>query len=145
MKIMILLAFCLLTAVSCKQKGATNTQNVPKKHTKPVYLDIHGKRYHSLAFIPKHLLTPEQKLMIKSVNYVLLHGVVAENNHMVLKMSKEECMAKGMTEKDYNNLQTSIRDNNHFYDTKGIKKVAEIVDDLHRSLRGEKTNGVSLP
>ena len=146
MKFLLLsLTICLLTAVSCKQKDTTNTQNVQRKHIKPVYFDIEGKPYYSLGLIPEKLRTPEQKLMIKSTQYVLLHGVVAENNHMVLKMSKEECMAKGMTEKDYNNLQTSIKDNNRFYDSKGIKKVAEIVDDMHRSLRGEKTNGVSLP
>lgn len=143
--LLLLLTVCLLTTVSCKQKGTTNTQNAPGKHIKQAFVDMNGKRYRSLALIPEQLRTPEQKLMIKSVNYVLLHGVVAENNHMVLKMTKEECMAKGLTEKDYDNLQTSIRDNNHFYDSTRIKKVAEIVEDMHRALRGEKTNGVSLP
>ncbi|WP_367868294.1 hypothetical protein [Pedobacter sp. WC2423] len=142
---LLIMTFCLLTVVSCKQKGETNTQNVPSKRIKQVYHDIKGKSYHSLALIPEQYRTPEQKLMIKSTNDVLLHGVVAENNHMVLKMTKEECMAKGMTEKDYNNLQTSIRDNNRFYDSTGIKKVDEIVNDMHRALRGEKANGVPLP
>ncbi len=145
MKIMILMAICLLTVVSYKEKDITNTQNISKKKIKQVYVDTKGKRYHSLTLIPEQLRTPEQKLLIKSTNYVLLHGVVAENNHMVLKISKEKCLAKGMTEKDYNNLQTSIRYNNHFYDSTGIKIVAEIVEDMHRSLRGEKAPGVSLP
>ncbi|MGY0034571.1 hypothetical protein [Pedobacter sp. NJ-S-72] len=145
MKILLLMVFCILTVTSCKEKTTNSAQVVNSKKSKQVYVDTNGKSYHSLALIPERLRTPEQKLMIRSTNDVLLHGVVAENNHMVLKMSKEECVAKGMTEKDYNNLQTSIRDNNHFYDSTGNKKVAEIVDDLHRALRGEKTNGVSLP
>lgn len=145
MKYLILVAFFILTAATCKEKSTKSAQVVTNKESKQVYIDSKGKKYKFLPQIPENLRTPEQKQFIKSMNDVLLNGVVAENNHMVLKMSKAECIAKGMTEKEYYNLQTSIRDNNHFYDSTGIKKVAEIVEDLHRSLRGEKAPGVSLP
>lgn len=145
MKFLILIAFCLLTVTSCKEKGKTSTEVLKSKKSKPVYTDLRGKRYDALAKIPDSLRTPEQKLMIKSLDDVLLNGVVAENNHMVLKLSKQECLAKGMTEKNYNDLQASIRDNNHFFDSTGNKQVTALVNDLHHFLRGEPANGVSTP
>lgn len=145
MKILILLTFCLLTAATCQEKGAKSAQVVNHNKTKQVYIDSKGKHYKFLAEIPEHLRTPEQKLFVKSLNDVLINGVVAENNHMVLKMSKEECIARGMTEKTYNELQTNLRDNNHFFDSTGNKKVAEMVDDMHRFLKGDTTaKGVSI-
>lgn len=144
-KILILIAFCLLTAASCKEKGRTTTRNIKSVKAKQVYIDLRGKHYKFLADIPDSLRTPEQKLFVKSLTDVLINGVVAENNHMVLKMSKEECLAKGMTEKTYNDLQTSIQDNNRFYDSTGNKKVAELVDDMHRFLKGDPSaKGVSM-
>ena len=145
MKFLILVAFCILAAASCNEKSTKSTQVVTNKESKQVYIDSKGKKYRSLAQNPENLRTPEQKQFAKSLHDVLLNGVVAENNHMVLKLSKADCIAKGMTEKDYYNLRTSIKNNNHFYDSTGIKKVAEIVEDMHRSLRGENAPGVSLP
>lgn len=145
MKILIFMAFCLLNVAMCKEKGTTTTQNVKSTKTKQVYTDARGKHYKFLAEIPDSLRTAEQKRFAKSLNDVLLNGVVAENNHMVLKMSKEECLARGMTEKSYNDLQTSIQDNNRFFDSTGNKKVAQLVDDLHRFLKGDpKAKGVPM-
>lgn len=145
MKILILLVFCLLTAATCKEKSTNNAQVINSKKSKQVYIDSRGKKYKFLAQIPDSLRTTEQKLFAKSLNYVLLNGVVAENNHMVLKMSKEECLAKGMTENNYNKLLTDLQENNTFFDKTGNKKVAEAVDDLHRFLKGDSTaKGVAM-
>lgn len=140
------MAFCLLTSATCKEKSTNSTQNVKTTKSKHlVFIDSHGKHYNAIADIPENRRTPEQKLYVKSLYDVLLNGVVAENNHMVLKMSKEDCLTKGMTEKTYNELKTNIKDNNHFYDSTGNKQVAEIVDDLHRFLKGDKNaRGVSI-
>ena len=146
MKFLLLITLCILTAVSCKEKTTNSTQVVNSKKSKQVFIDSKGKQYKFFGEIPENRRTPEQKLFAKSLKDVLLHGVIAENNHMVLKMTKEECMAKGMTEKTYNELQTNIKENNHFFDSTGNKKVAEMIDDLHRFMEGDpQAKGVSIP
>lgn len=89
MKILIFMALCLLNVAMCKEKGTTTTQHVKSIKTKQVYTDARGKHYKFLGQIPDSLRTAEQKRFAKSLNDVLLNGVVAENNHMALKMSKE--------------------------------------------------------
>lgn len=146
MKFLLLITLCILTVISCKEKTTNSAQVVNSKKSKQVFIDSKGKQYKFFGEIPENRRTPEQKLFAKSLKDVLLHGVVAENNHMVLKMTKEECMAKGMTEKTYNELQTNIKENNHFFDSTGNKKVAEMVDDLHRFMEGDpQAKGVSIP
>jgi len=147
MKLLILMVLCLLTAATCKEKSNTSAQNVkhPKSKQK-VFIDSKGNHYNAFGDIPPHLRTPEQMLYVKSLNDVLLNGVVAENNHMILKLSKAECLAKGMTEETYNELKTNLKDNNHFFDSLGNKKIAEMVEDMHRSLKGDTlAKGVSIP
>jgi hypothetical protein len=147
MKLLMLTAFCLFTASSCYEKGTKVTGTGSNRTSKHIsYTDTKGKQYKFLAQIPDSLRTPKQKLFAKSLNDVILNGVVAENNHMVLKMSKAECLDKGMTESDYYKLQTSIQENNHFFDSTGNKKVATLVDDLHRFIKGDPSaKGVSMP
>jgi len=146
MKFLLLITLCILTVISCKEKTTNSAQVVNSKKSKQVFIDSKGKQYKFFGEIPENRRTPEQKLFAKSLKDVLLHGVVAENNHMVLKMTKEECMAKGMTEKTYNELQTNIKENNHFFDSTGNKKVAEMIDDLHRFIEGDpQAKGVSIP
>jgi hypothetical protein len=146
MKLLLLLVFCILTAGTCKEKTANSAKVVSSKRSKQVFIDSRGKQYKFFAEIPENRRTPEQKLFAKSLNDVLLNGVVAENNHMVLKMTKEECLAKGMTEKTYDELQTNIKENNHFFDSTGNKKVADMVEDLHRFMKGDRqAKGVSIP
>lgn len=135
------MAFCLLTAASCKNKGATGAQNVKiGRYNDYLNIDLKGKRYKGLADIPEHLRTQEQKLFVKSTSDVLLNGVTVENNHLVLKFSKEECLAKGMTEKDYNELLTNFKDNNRVYDSLGNQDVPKLLAEYQQAIR-ERPSG----
>lgn len=140
MKILILMVFCLLTATTCKEKSTKSNQNVnTTRYNHWLNIDSKGKHYNGLAEIPEHLRTPEQKLYVKSASDVLLNGVVVENNHLVLKFSKEECLARGMTERDYNELQANFKDNNHVYDSLGNQNVAELLADLQKDIRANQS------
>lgn len=135
MKLLMFTAFCLLTAATCKNTGekvAKTSQPNQSKHIE--YIDVKGNQYKSFGDIPDSLRTPDQKIYAKSLNDVLLNGVKVENNHMVLKLSKEECLAKGMTEQTYNDLQKNLRDNNHYFDSLGVKNVAAMIDNMHKDL-----------
>ena len=141
MKILILLAFCLLAVATCKEKSGNTvkvTKSTKAKHI--VFIDIKGKHYSAFGDIPDSLRTAEQKIFVKSLYDVLLNGVKVENNHMVLKLTKEECMARGMIEKDYNELQKNLHDNNRFFDSLGNKNVAAMIDDMHKALRAQQTD-----
>lgn len=136
MKLLVLLAFCLLTAAACKEKSTTSTETVKiNRYNDYLNIDANGKRYKGLADIPEHLRTPEQKLYVKSTSDVLLNGVGVENNHLVLKFSKEECLARGMTERNYQELQTNFKDNNRVYDSLGNQNVAKLLADLQKDIR----------
>ena len=137
MKLLMLMAFCILSAATCKN-GTNSTKVTNSEQTS--FIDAKGKHYRAFGDIPDSLRTPEQKKYFKSLQDVLVNGVVVENNHMVLKFNKEECLAKGMSEKDYNELQKNLRDNNHFFDSTGVKNVAAMIDNMHRDMKSMKTD-----
>lgn len=140
MKLLISTAFCLLTAFACHERAVklTDTSSDTRKHI--VYTDAKGTHYRSFGDIPDNLRTPEQKLYAKNVTDILLNGVVIENNHMILKYTKEECLAKGMTEKQYNDIQVNFRVNNHYYDSAKVKNVAEMFVDMQKDLKAHQAD-----
>jgi len=134
------MTFCLLMASACheKSKKVDNTASGTKsKHI--IYTDVKGTHYKSFGDIPDSLRTPEQKLYAKSTIDVLLNGVVVENNHIILKFSKEECLAKGMTEKVYDELQANLSDSNHLFDSIGNKRVDTIIDNMHKDISASQS------
>ncbi len=136
MKAIILMAFCLVTTLSCREKGTGVFSTAPSHKSKRIiYTDTKGTHYKFFGDIPDSLRTPEQKLYAKSTADILLNGVAVENNHVILKFSKKECLAKGMTEKDYNELQTNLRDSNHLFDSTGNKRVDTIIGNMQKSLK----------
>jgi|GEM_PF-4255113 len=134
MKLVILFAFFLLTAATCKNKGTSANQHAKSKKD-TTFIDVKGNRYKMFGQIPDSLRTPEQEKFATSLRYVLVNGVVAENNHMVLKFTKEQCLAQGMKEKDYNDLQNNLRTNNHYFDSIGVKNIDSMINNMHIQLR----------
>lgn len=142
MKVLVIMAFCLLTAATCTEKSANSVQNVNVKKSKhQVFIDKKGNHYNAFIDIPAHLRTPEQKQFTESLTDIFINGVVAENNHMVLKFSKDECLARGMTEENYNELIKNLADNNQYFDSIGNKEVPRMIDDLHRDMKVYKSKG----
>lgn len=130
LKLLFIISISLLTLNSCKNRdkkittdGITYTNyNIKEKDT--IYLDTKGNKHKNLGNVPDSLRTPEQQKLINAINDVLLNGVVVENNKMVLKFTKEQCLTKGLTEHYYEALQNNIRTNNSYFEAYGIKDVA---------------------
>lgn len=143
MKILVFMAFILLTAATCKEKGKTSTKTVKSTKSKErVFIDTKGNHWNAFEKIPPHLRTPEQQLFTKSLTDVLINGVVAENDHMVLKFSKAECLSRGMTEKTYNEIQSNLRVNNHYFDSLGVsKEIPKMIEDMRRDLMAYQARG----
>ena len=142
MKFFILIAFCIFTAATCKEKSKTTAQN--EKAIKPlqVFIDTKGNHWNAFEKIPPRLRTPEQKLYTESLTDVLLNGIVAENNQMVLKFGKEECLAKGMTEETFNELRSNLKAKNHYFDSLGVSnEVPKMIDDMRRDLKAYQARG----
>lgn len=134
----------LLTLNSCKNGGEKITTdgitytnyNIKEKDT--IYLDTKGNQYKHLGDVPDSLRTPKQQKLINAITDVSLNGVVVENNKMVLKFTKEQCLAKGLTEHYYEALQNNIRTNNSYFEAHGIKNVAEMKASTDSTLIGLK-------
>lgn len=141
MKLLMLATFCLLTVASCNERGTREANTAPSTRPKHItYTDSKGKSYKSIGEIPDSLRTPEQRLYVKTTIDVLLNGIAIEDNHMILKYSKEKCLAKGMTSKQYNDLQENLRVNNHYYDSAKVKNVAEMFVDMQKDLKTQLKN-----
>lgn len=134
MKSLILIVLSILAVSSCKNDGKKITTdgitytnyNVREKDT--AYLDIRGNKYKHFSNIPDSLRTPEQQKLANAIKDVLINGVVIENNHQVLKFTKEQCLARGLTLHYYEMLKNNIRTNNSFNDAHGVKETNNIKD-----------------
>jgi len=142
MKIWIVIAVCLLSAAACKQKTSNTDQDVKvQKSKQKVFIDKTGVRYNAFIDIPADHRTPEQKIFTESLTDILINGIAAESNHMVLKFSKQECLARGMKEEDYDELQRNLADNNRHFDSIGNKDVPKMIDDMHQDMKAYKAGG----
>ncbi|MET3115613.1 hypothetical protein AAKU52_003364 [Pedobacter sp. CG_S7] len=126
-----LFLFIVITVLSC-QENKTPSVNKKKNIT---YLDSKGKAYKYFAEIPDSLRTPEQQKFAKAYTDVLLNYVVVENNHMVLKISKEEFLSKGLSETDFQVFKENIRTNNAWIDSLGIKDVDKMLEKTRLELK----------
>jgi len=103
MKLFLLYFMILIGLCSCEHRGKKVTSggvtyiNYNTREKDTAYLYIKGNKYKHLANVPDSLRTPEQKKLINAINDALLNGVVVEDNKEVLKFSKEECLARGLT------------------------------------------------
>ncbi|WP_158795526.1 hypothetical protein [Pedobacter sp. L105] len=141
MKIIILVGLYILTISSCKNNdgkkitnnGVTYTSyNAKMKDT--TYLDIEGNEYKFFGRIPDSLRTPEQKKLAKVIVDVLTNGVVVKNNRQILKLTKQECLAKGLPAEYYETLKNNIRTNNSYNEAYGIKNVDKMEEKLDSNL-----------
>ncbi|MBB6271253.1 hypothetical protein HDF26_001680 [Pedobacter cryoconitis] len=137
MKYLILITCSLLTLNSCNNKAGKKTTtngvtytNYNTKMKDTTFVDVRGNKYPYFSRIPDSLCTSEQQALAKAIKDVLLNGVVVEGNKQVLKFSKEECLAKGLPAKYYEELKNNIRTNNSFFDAYGIKGSDRIKDKL---------------
>lgn len=99
-----------------------------------IYLDREGNEYKHLAAIPDSLQTDEQKEMVEKILDVIRHDLVVQDNKMVLKLSKEEFLERGIPERYYYLYQDNLRDNNRWIDSMGLEDVAEMVEDMKKNL-----------
>jgi hypothetical protein len=100
-----------------------------------IYLDIKGEEYKHLVQISDSLRTPEQEKLFQLIGEVIVNYMAVENNHQVLKLSKEEFIAKGIPERYYILLEENIRDNNAFFDSEGIKDVDKMIEEMKDDFR----------
>ena len=136
MKLLILTAFCLLTIASCKERSSSVARNTDYLKSKyPVYIDAKGNHYITFSEIPDSLLTPEGKVHSKVLKVVMENNVVVENNKLVMKLSKDEYLAKGMTENDYSDLQSNLNYYNHYYDSTRNDMVGAMIADMKRGYK----------
>jgi len=92
-----------------------------------VYVDIKGVEHKFLGRIPDSLRTEEQVRLLRLMNDITVDHISVKDNHMVLELSREEFLAKGIPERYYKILLRNIIDNNTFFDTSGIKNVDELM------------------
>lgn len=143
-KPLLLVAMSLITLCSCNGGGEKVTvggitymnYNIREKDT--AYIDIRGNKYKHLGLVPDSLRTPEQKKLINAINDVFLNGMVVEDNKEVLKFSKEECLARGLTEHYYEEMKNNIRTNNSYFEANGNKDVAQMKASADSVLTGTK-------
>ena len=141
LRLSLLLSTALISLYSCNGHGKKVTvggvtymnYNVREKDT--TYLDIKGNKYKHLGSVPDSLRTPDQQKLINAIKDILLNGVVVEDNKEVLKFNKQECLARGLNEQYYEELQNNIRTNNSFNEALGNKNVAEMKASLDSVLR----------
>lgn len=130
MKRFILLFLCV-AFFSCRNdiKPKVNT-NGNYNVSDTIYIDIKGNEYKFLGIIPDSLRTDEQTRLIVALNDITInHIIVNEENHLVLNLSKEEYLSKGLPERYYKILQQNIIDNNNFIDENGIENVYEMMEE----------------
>ena len=142
MKLAFLIPICILILYSCKNKegekitnnGITYTSyNTKMKDT--TYLDIKGNKYKFFGEIPDSLRSPEQKKLAKAIIDVLINGVVVEHNREVLKLTKQECLVRGLPVEYYEILKNNIRTNNSYNEAYGIKDADRMKKSLDSSLK----------
>lgn len=139
--IMILLVFLL--PFSCKNGAETAAGNMNAYGVSDtVFLDSRGNRYQYIGLIPDSLRTPEQQALIRKLGEVAVKYIAIKDNHMVIEITKEQFLAKGIPERYYRILQKNVRDNNAFIDSVGIKDVDELIkernDRYYRLLQKQK-------
>jgi len=140
MRLLVLFAFCLLTAATCKENRNGGVQN--KDYTKSkdiVYIDEKRNHYITFSEIPDSLLSPAGKIHRKALNAVMENGVVVENNKLVMKKAKDEYLAKGMTEQTYYELVNNLKAYNAYFDSTGNDMVAEMIKDMKRGYKPDKS------
>jgi len=129
MKTVAFLFFCL-TLFSCRN-GTTSdgvAMAIDSLHVDDtVYVDIKGTEHKFLGRIPDSLRTEEQVRLLRLMNDITVDHISVKDNHMVLELSRDEFLAKGIPERYYKILQRNIVDNNIFFDTSGIKNVDELM------------------
>ncbi len=109
-----------------------------------IYLDVKGNEYKFLMKIPDSLRTAEQTALLQRLSEVIVKNTSVKNNHMVLDISKEQFVAKGIPERYYHLLQESIRDNNDFFDANGIKNVDSMIRERNEAYDQFKREGDSV-
>ena len=141
MRLLILFAFCLLTAATCKENGTNVAKNSDIYHTKDVlYIDVKGKHYKTFSEIPDSLRTPDEKVYAKALKAIMEHGAVVENNVLVLKSDKQVYLDKGMTADAYKQLRKNLNEYNRYLDSIGNDRVAAMIEDMKRGYKPEQSN-----
>ena len=126
---------CAVLLFSCgNATSGSNDQESAVKFPDTIYLDVQGNEYKHLASIPDSLQTDEQKELVEKILDVIRHDVVVEENKMLLKLSKEEFLKRGIPERYYYLYQDNLRDNNRWIDSMELDNVAEMVEDMRKNL-----------
>jgi hypothetical protein len=135
MKFIIIITCSILVVSSCKNHGGkkitTNGVTYTNYNTKmkdTTFVDIDGNKYPYFSKIPDSLRTPQQKELAKALVDVLLNGVVVKDNKYGLIFSKEECLARGLPAKYYEELKNNIKTNNSYFEAYGVKEIDKIKD-----------------
>lgn len=118
--------------------GGVTYMNYSIREKDTVYLDNKGNKHKHLGNIPNSLRTPQQQKLIDAFYDVFLNGIVVEDNKEVLKFSKEECLARGIPERYYEDLKNDIRTNNSYFEANGNKDVAQMKASADSVVRGTK-------
>lgn len=140
MKYSCILLFVIVSFFSCKSSVNSQTGNdtnaigqrldlTKSAYADTTFLDRNGTPHKYLGRIPDSLRTQEQKRLIKSLQDVSVNYISVKDNHMVVDITRQQFIAKGIPEKYYDILLQNIRDNNIFLDSKGIKDVDKMMKD----------------
>ena len=90
--------FFLMALLACQRK--TDQQSITA-YPDTIYIDTNGNQYKFLGQIPDSLRTSEQSILISKLQDVVINDVSVKNNRMVVDISKEQMLAKGIPERYY--------------------------------------------
>lgn len=125
----------LLLGASLLAQSCDYSKNVALKLKDTIFLDSKGKAYKFLGEIPDTLRTEQQKATLKKLLQVHREHFKVENNKFVLKLSKREFLAKGLSEYDYIVTLQEIDGNNKFVKEYGLD-ADSLNREMIRSIRG---------
>ncbi len=140
--ILFLMLLCLCSCNNTADKnggkdiGVTEPQadTVIKKYADTSYVDRNGKNYKFLGQIPDSLRTPEQVKLLTLLSDVSYRYISVKDNHEVYNLTREQFVAKGLPERFYDLLLTSIKENNHLIDVDSVKNIDSMVRDQRKKL-----------
>lgn len=131
MRLVFVSFLAVLLLANCSN-GAKNAESSERKNI--AYTDIKGNKYKDFNQIPDSLRTAEQEAFVKSLADIMPNGLRVENNHVLLKLSKQDYLAQGLSEQYYEFLQSTLRSNNAYIDKEGINDVDKLVSNLKPSI-----------
>ncbi len=116
----------LLIVFSCQQ-------DVSKVKVSDKFFPLQ-KDYEYINLIPDSLWTPEQRLLVYKLTGIIAENIANENDSLVLKLTKEEMIAKGIPEPYYNLLLNNVIELNALEETGkiSIDSIISMVRTAHR-------------